>query len=701
MPDDIDGNNPDAVPPGPEGGARPVNPAGSSDAGFPAWLALVGGLLFGALGCALVLHFALGWKAPDAEAAAGGPPGGGGGGGPPPASVNTGTVEITPLRERVSLVGRLEEVRRVTVTAEVEGRVVALAVREGDAVVGGETVIASIDRVLADLALRSARANLEAAAAELTQARSNLDQLERLAKASSAKEKEVEDQRTLVAERSARVDQLTSERDRAAVELERCDVVAPFDGAVSRTLVEMGRWVTPGDGVAELVSTGEIDAVVDAPESVVNRLVRGTVSSGDGDGGDGAGDVEVVVDALNGNGDGVGSARLTGRIVSIRPDGFTASRSFPVKVRLSDPDGRLKPGMSVTAHLPVTAEREHITVPRDAVLFGPAGAVVWYARVAGGGGRGYGPEGAADGPPAFMAMSEPVRVLFGVGDRYAVEPLPGAAFPALTAGTTVVTEGAERSLPDPAAEAVGVAPRFKLIEPRCDAEARREPRPPCGDPWGLLPASNFLLRTSNFCPMDLTKFVIQNPVKVAVGVILTVLFGFLSLRAIPIQLTPDVDAPVITIETRWTGRSPEEIEREVIEEQEEFLKSPRRVEGDEGRGPDGQRHDHAGVFDRHRPGRRPRAGGGQAAGGARVSRRGGRAGDRRRRRGREQGDRVVHFRRRRPGPGHAVGLRLRRRPGQADPGGGARGQPHQRAGRARAAGAHPHRSDRRTRPSGG
>ena len=75
--------------------------------------------------------------------------------------------------------------------------------------------------------------------------------------------------------------------------------------------------------------------------------------------------------------------------------------------------------------------------------------------------------------------------------------------------------------------------------------------------------------------MDLTKFVISNPVKVAVGVILTALFGFLSLRAIPIQLTPDVDAPVITIETRWTGRSPQEIEREVIEEQEEFLKVSR------------------------------------------------------------------------------------------------------------------------------
>lgn len=402
------------------------------------WLALVGGLFFGALGCALVLRFALGWMAPDTDASAGGPPGDGGGG-PPPASVNVGVVEVTPLRERVSLVGRLEEVRRVTVTAEVEGRIVALAVREGDAVVGGETAIASIDRVWADLALRSAEAELAAATAELTQARSNLDQLERLAEASSAKDKEVEDQRTRVAERSARVDELTADRDRAAVELERTDVVAPFDGAVSRTLVEVGRWVTPGDGVVEVVSAGEIDAVVDAPESVVNRLGRDA-------------EVEVVVDALNGD----GGARLTGKIVSIRPDGYTASRAFPVKIRLADPEGRLKPGMSVTAHLPVAAEREHVTVPRNAVLFGPAGAAVWYAMDVGGGGDSAGGDAAAPevGPPSdppaapsYMAMSEPVRVLFGVGDRYAVEPLPGAPFPALTPGTKVVTEGAERLFP--------------------------------------------------------------------------------------------------------------------------------------------------------------------------------------------------------------------------------------------------------------
>lgn len=73
--------------------------------------------------------------------------------------------------------------------------------------------------------------------------------------------------------------------------------------------------------------------------------------------------------------------------------------------------------------------------------------------------------------------------------------------------------------------------------------------------------------------MDIVRFAISNPVKVSVGVILVVLFGILALTQIPIQLTPNVDEPVITIETNWTGRSPEEVEREIIEEQEDYLKS--------------------------------------------------------------------------------------------------------------------------------
>lgn len=73
--------------------------------------------------------------------------------------------------------------------------------------------------------------------------------------------------------------------------------------------------------------------------------------------------------------------------------------------------------------------------------------------------------------------------------------------------------------------------------------------------------------------MGLIKFAIENPVKVAVGVILLILFGLLSVLRIPIQLTPDVDRPVITVATTWRGASPQEIEREIIDRQEDKLKN--------------------------------------------------------------------------------------------------------------------------------
>ena len=73
--------------------------------------------------------------------------------------------------------------------------------------------------------------------------------------------------------------------------------------------------------------------------------------------------------------------------------------------------------------------------------------------------------------------------------------------------------------------------------------------------------------------MDPIRFAIDNPVKTMVGVILILLFGVLAVVNIPVQLTPDVDRPVITIRTNWSGRSPEEIEKSIILEQEEKLKS--------------------------------------------------------------------------------------------------------------------------------
>ena len=76
--------------------------------------------------------------------------------------------------------------------------------------------------------------------------------------------------------------------------------------------------------------------------------------------------------------------------------------------------------------------------------------------------------------------------------------------------------------------------------------------------------------------MNFIAFSIQNPVKVTVAVMLLMLFGGIAYISTPVQLTPDVVEPEITVSTRWPGASAQEVEQEIIEEQEEQLKS---VEG--------------------------------------------------------------------------------------------------------------------------
>lgn len=73
--------------------------------------------------------------------------------------------------------------------------------------------------------------------------------------------------------------------------------------------------------------------------------------------------------------------------------------------------------------------------------------------------------------------------------------------------------------------------------------------------------------------MDLIKFSIKNPVTIIVSVLIVVLFGLISLGNLPYQLTPNVSKPEIKITTVWPGATPYEIEREIIEEQEDALKS--------------------------------------------------------------------------------------------------------------------------------
>jgi hydrophobic/amphiphilic exporter-1 (mainly G- bacteria), HAE1 family len=73
--------------------------------------------------------------------------------------------------------------------------------------------------------------------------------------------------------------------------------------------------------------------------------------------------------------------------------------------------------------------------------------------------------------------------------------------------------------------------------------------------------------------MDILRYAISKPVTVAVGMLLVLLFGLIGLIRLPVQLAPDTELPRIEVYTIWPGATPSEIENEVVEKQEDKLKS--------------------------------------------------------------------------------------------------------------------------------
>jgi multidrug efflux pump subunit AcrB len=71
--------------------------------------------------------------------------------------------------------------------------------------------------------------------------------------------------------------------------------------------------------------------------------------------------------------------------------------------------------------------------------------------------------------------------------------------------------------------------------------------------------------------MDITRAAIKNASGVGIGIAILVFLGLYSLFNLPVQLFPDIERPNINIQTSWRAASPQEIESEIIEPQEEVL----------------------------------------------------------------------------------------------------------------------------------
>ena len=199
--------------------------------------------------------------------------------GPPPATVIVTAVRKLAAQEHYSVTGDLRAVSRAEVAAREAGAVDEIPVNEGDTVKKGD-VLVKLDHRRLDAARAEAQAQIAAARslvvqrdADRSRMKQDLEMKRPLLEKDAISKRELLDaeQASAVADAAHLVATETlieanSRMDLLDIRYKDLDVVAPFDGRVINRHVEPGEWLTPGQAVVTLVSTGTIEAWLQVPE---------------------------------------------------------------------------------------------------------------------------------------------------------------------------------------------------------------------------------------------------------------------------------------------------------------------------------------------------------------------------------------------------------------------------------------------------
>ena len=279
--------------------------------------------------------------------------------GEPPRPVRVATVSLQPLPSRLVFSGTVQARVQADLGFRVGGKVTERLVETGDQVHAGQP-LARLDQGDLQLQEEAAKAALQAAAADLANARAELARYERLGRASPAylpSEADKRDAASRMAE--ARVVQAARQFALAGSQRRYGELSADADGVVTAMPVQVGQVVTAGQTVAAVAHLAEIEVVADVPE---NRLAEVRT----------AGEVSIALWAVPGQ-------TLRGRVREVGALADPASRTFQVKVAVRDaPAGMLALGMTATvafgqsgppvARLPATALTDRGSAPAVWVL---------------------------------------------------------------------------------------------------------------------------------------------------------------------------------------------------------------------------------------------------------------------------------------------------------------------------------------------
>jgi HlyD family secretion protein len=300
-------------------------------------------------------------------------------------AVQTGKVEKKDLVQVVTASGEVRPKRYVNVGANVSGRLVEIAVQEGDRVTRGQ-VLAKVESERYQAVQRQSEAGLAAGQADLARAEADLgasklafDRAKKMRDEKLVSEQDYDQAEADFKMKTAQVDsarrrvaQLQAARDSTKDDLAKTTVISPMDGQVTNLPMEAGEMVigamsfqpTTIMTVADL-SVMECQVMVD--ETDFRNLKLGQ-------------EAKIKVDALEGL-EFKGEVTEIGASALVRGTGSqTAAQStlgantgnqpkdFKVTITIKDPPPILRPGLNATADITTARRNQVLAVPVQAVV---------------------------------------------------------------------------------------------------------------------------------------------------------------------------------------------------------------------------------------------------------------------------------------------------------------------------------------------
>jgi HlyD family secretion protein len=294
--------------------------------------------------------------------------------GPKPVDVRVEGVQKRDLVASVTASGQVQPRTKVDVAADISGRIVRLAVKEGEMVDKGQFLL-QIDPQQYEAALQRAEAGLASARASAAQAKANAQQAHRnyersaeIRKANVAlvSDEQMEQLKTaaevndaLQEAASHNVDQSVASVRDARQALSKTTIVAPMRGRITRLKVEQGETAVPGTfnkDAATLLTISDMSVLetkVKVDETDVARVAIGDSAI-------------VQIDAFP-------DTTFLGRVVKISNSSVTSGVStasstdqaidYEVTVQLLNAPPDTRPDFSATAKIVTDTRRQAVSIP--------------------------------------------------------------------------------------------------------------------------------------------------------------------------------------------------------------------------------------------------------------------------------------------------------------------------------------------------